>query len=101
MWAKGSRRKGGLDSISPLLHLVGLEWKGRDGNVGRVSEDATQGFRFPSLTAELGCERRGRGRRLRGVGIIGTLNGDVIYDLIPEAGGLIDGCMLQRAGVGK
>lgn len=63
MWAKGSRRKGGLDSIRPLLHLVGLEWKGRDGNVGRVSEDATQGLRFPSLTAELECERRGRGRR--------------------------------------
>lgn len=36
-----------------------------------------------------------------GVDIIGTLNGDVIYDLIPEALSLIDALMLQRARVGK
>lgn len=36
-----------------------------------------------------------------GADIIGTLNGDVIYDLIPEALSLIDALMLQWAGLGK
>lgn len=38
---------------------------------------------------------------LRVVDIIGTLNGDVIYDLIPAAQSLIDALMLQWAGCGK
>lgn len=37
----------------------------------------------------------------RGVGGIGALNRDVIYELIPGAGSLIDACMLQRAGSGS
>lgn len=48
------------------------------------------------LSPWVGCWGLG----LPSVDIIGTLNGDVIYDLIPEAGGLIDALMLQRAGAG-
>lgn len=69
--------------------------------MGRNGGDATRGFRFPLVDGKRGLGGGRKGRILRGVSIIGTLNGDVIYDLIPEAGGLIDACMLQRAGVGK
>lgn len=43
------------------LIWVGME--GMDERGGRLSKDATQGFKFPCLTAELGCGRRGRGGR--------------------------------------
>lgn len=66
----------------------------RKGLVGREGKEGKEGrcFRRPSTPLLL---------EFVGFGIVETLNGDVIYDLILEALSLIDVLMLQWAWIGN
>lgn len=81
-------------SLIYLFYVISYLSIPRKGLVGREGKEGKEGrcFRRPSTPLLL---------EFVGFGIVETLNGDVIYDLILEALSLIDVLMLQWAWIGN